>query len=179
MRTPTDISTLLNTCNKRLAYNPNTGLFTWKWHYNKSKIGSLAGCNSHNYKAVSMIIEGNRNNYLLHRIAFLIMKEYWPKYIDHVNRDGKDNRWCNIRECTGAQNNANIPAHKRSRTQLKGVFLSGKKYLTKITNNGVNIHIGTFTCKYDAAEAYNKKAFELHKEFAWLNPIPLHRNCSC
>lgn len=168
--TPTPIPLLLQECKRRINYSPTAGIFTWKYNRIKSRIGKKLGGGSHNYMAVSLTINKKRNNYLLHRIAFLMSYGYWPKYIDHINGDGKDNRLCNLRECTQEQNNANRGPSKRSSTGLRGVYKSWHSgYISKITYKGVNYHLGMFSCKYEAAKIYDKKMSELFGEFASTN----------
>ena len=46
----------------------------------------------------------------------------WPKdMIDHRNRAKKDNRWCNLREVTRAQNAHNTGVQKDNKTGITGV----------------------------------------------------------
>jgi len=170
MKTKTHIPTLLKECQYRINYNPLTGEFTWKHNYCKSKIGQPLGAISHGYMAVSVTINKKRNNYLLHRIAWLMTYGYWPTYLDHINQVKTDNRIINLRECTASQNNANRGPNLNSSTGLRGVYPSWcKGYIAKIYHNGKNHHIGMFLDKFEAAKAYDERMIELHGKFAKTN----------
>ena len=96
---------------------------------------------------------------------------------DHINGDGLDNRLCNLREATPAQNNYNSPKQKTNTCGFKGVSLDrgGKKrkrkpiYRAQIKADGKYKNIGRFHTAIEAARAYDKAAKELHGEFARLN----------
>lgn len=93
--------------------------------------------------------------------------------IDHINRNKFDNRKCNLRFCTHAQNQYNTSHRKQSKSQYKGVSWSqkDKKWTVNISKNGERKHIGLFHQKEAAAQAYNFVAKELFGKFAYLNPI--------
>lgn len=95
-------------------------------------------------------------------------------YIDHVNLDKLDNRKENLRICTFNQNQHNRTLQKNNTSGFKGVTWSkrDKKWIARIKVSGKKIDLGRFTCKVEAAKAYNTAAIEYHKEFANLNQIP-------
>ena len=92
----------------RLIYDPETGIVRWK---NGNYKGRLAGSVSHGYLNVG--IAGRR--YLLHRVIWLWMTAQWPsEELDHINGLRWDNRWCNLRQVSHAQNCSNLyPYNKR------------------------------------------------------------------
>ena len=49
----------------------------------------------------------NRKAKYQHQLAFFLMEGRWASEIDHINGDGSDNRWSNLREVTRSQNNMN------------------------------------------------------------------------
>jgi len=170
MKAQIHIPTLLKECKKRINYNSLTGEFTWKSNRIKANIGQPLGSISHGYMAVSMTINKKRNNYLLHRIAWLMTYGYWPTYLDHINEVKSDNRISNLRECTQSQNNANRGPLTNNSTGLRGVYKSWcNGFISKICYNGENHHIGMFKDKFKAARAYDKKMVELYGEFAKTN----------
>ena len=155
-----------------LHYNPYTGIFIWKiQNSNRVSIGAVAGCLSPN----GYIVIGIDNSlHRAHRLAFLYMTGEFPKdEVDHINGISDDNMWSNLRECSRSQNMANTTHHKNNTSGYKGVYLykSSSKWYSQIAYGGKRICLGYFTCKHEAAKAYNKKALELHGAFARLNEI--------
>ena len=91
------------------------------------------------------------------------------KSIDHINGNPLDNRSQNIRPATHQENMFNRRKNKTNKTGFKGVTQSGQKFVAMIGFNGKVIYLGTFENKIEAARAYDKKALELHGEFANIN----------
>lgn len=92
------------------------------------------------------------------------------KFIDHVNRNGLDNRKKNLRKCSPSQNQANRKSKVTSSLKLKGVFKIKYKtknpYRANLQHKGVMYYLGVYPTAKQASEAYMKKAKEIHKEFA-------------
>jgi len=155
-----------------LHYNPDTGVFTRLVSVsNSAQKGSIAGHNKHlSYGRVNV----NKKPYASHRLAWFYMTGEWPKeQIDHINQIKSDNSWCNLRECSNAQNNFNRPIPKHNKSGYKGVSWreDRKKWQSIIKFNGKSIYLGNFTDINLAVLAYNNKAVELFGEFAHLNNI--------
>jgi hypothetical protein len=77
---------------------------------------------------------------LAHRLAwYLHTGEQPPEVIDHINGNGFDNRWCNLRAATTSTNQMNISVTSKSQTGVKGVFpiRGGKLYRAEVCINGV------------------------------------------
>lgn len=93
--------------------------------------------------------------------------------IDHIFHNGLDNRKSQLRLATKSQNNANRTSRKNSSSKYLGVAFEKdrNKWTARIRKNGQGYRLGSFLKETDAALAYNKKAFELHGEFANLNII--------
>ena len=132
----------------------------YKWHGWKSKKGkSYYVCRGKKVNKKQTII-------LLHRFLLNAKKE---ELVDHKDRNGLNCRRKNIRIATRQQNNINSvqynPLGFRGITENKNKFLAGISYDNK------SIHLGTFNDAKSAARAYDKKAKELHGEFAILNFI--------
>jgi hypothetical protein len=96
------------------------------------------------------------------------------KLLDHINRNKLDNRSCNLREATQAENVLNRSANKNSKLGYKGICYRKRsnKYEPKICYKNKIYYLGTYITPEEAAEAYNKKAIELFGEYACLNIIP-------
>ena len=91
--------------------------------------------------------------------------------VDHINRNSLNNRRCNLRICTQKENLRNGRPSRRSTSRFKGVYFDKqtRKWIAKIGYNGKTIHLGSFEDEVEAAKAYDRKAYELFKDFAYLN----------
>lgn len=93
--------------------------------------------------------------------------------VDHMNRDGLDNRKSNLRICTRIENEMNKTVRKNTASGFKGVTWNHKNntWRARLKKDGKFLHLGLFKNKKDAAKAYNEKAKEIYGGFAWLNPV--------
>lgn len=131
-------------------------LSQWKW---------FAKFRKNSKKFVAETSEGRNVHILMHR---MIMKPQREEQVDHKNLDTLDNRKENLRVCNSSQNNANRKAY--SKTSYKGVYkTSSRKYQAVVVNNHKRYYLGLYGTAKQAAKAYDKKAIELHGEFARLN----------
>lgn len=131
-----------------------------------------------NYARSTMIIYGKtRKTISLHRFILNAKK---GKEINHINKNGLDNRRCNLRICTRTENCWNshkIYSRRRNppTSRYKGVSFDkeNNKYRVRIKLNGKNIYLGRFRNEKAAALVYNEKAIKLFGEFARLNIVKL------
>jgi hypothetical protein len=98
-----------------------------------------------------------------------IMKPPEGMVIDHINGNGINNRRCNMRTCTQAQNVQNRRACPHSKSQYIGVYRKGNKWWAAVAHKGKQHRVGTFADEVEAAKARDRKAVELFGEFARLN----------
>lgn len=151
-----------------IEYDSVTGIFTWL-HDSKNrayKYGDIAGTlNSNGYLTIG--IDGKM--YPAHRLAYLYYWGYLPKKdIDHINGNRSDNRLCNIREATRAENLLNQPKHKCNSSGYKGVSWCKhhKKWSARGHNgNRKDIHLGYFDTAEEASVVYEKFSKEKHGAF--------------
>ncbi len=89
-------------------------------------------------------------------LAWLYMKGTWPLHtIDHINHDGSDDRWDNLREATPTEQSINRRSWGRF---ARGVSLNHGKYQAHFTYQGKTRYLGTFATEAEAAAAYEKEA---------------------
>jgi len=104
---------------------------------------------------------------LLHRV---LMNAPAGMVVDHIDGNRMNNRRNNLRVCTHRQNLHNSLPHGRT-SRFKGVWWDKRRRLwdTRVRCNGVTTHIGLFRDEVEAARAYDRKAYELFGEYAYLN----------
>lgn len=103
---------------------------------------------------------------LLHR---LICSAPENKTVDHINRNRLDNRKCNLRLCTTAQNSYNKAVSANTKSGFKGVCYLHGKWQAQIMYNSKSIYLGRYDDIFQAANAYDSAAFILMGDFAWRN----------
>lgn len=146
-----------------LDYDPKTGVFLWRANRPGGvKAGDEAGARFNGYRWIS--IKGTK--YLAHRLAFLFMTGKWPeKYVDHIDGEGLNNAWSNLREATPTENAQNIKkANKNNETGLLGVSPAsqGRGFQAQLQVNGENRHLGYYDNELVAAAVYQAAKKLLH-----------------
>lgn len=109
---------------------------------------------------------GKQKHVYMHRFILGIEER-----IDHKNGNKLDNQRQNLRPATQSQNKANSKLHCDSTSGYKGVTWDKQygKWKAYISFNKKSVFIGRYADPIEAAKAYDKKAKELHGEFACLN----------
>ena len=97
-----------------------------------------------------------------------IMKARKGMVVDHKNCRTWDNRRCNLRVCTQKQNQANR-GPRGGLSQYVGVLRRGDQWEARISYRGELFCLGRYDTQIAAAKARDRKAYELHGPFAYLN----------
>lgn len=150
-----------------IHYCPETGVFTWrerdlKWFrrecdqktWNTRFSGKKAGCTGDNscgkkYRFIVVF----KIMYLAHRLAWLYMSGSFPKHeIDHVNGNGRDNRFLNIRDVSRSDNHKNTRIPATNTSGLVGVVWdkSRNKWAARIKVNRRHINLGRYEDWFEA-----------------------------
>ena len=108
---------------------------------------SLSGKVEAKYASISMGPRGAQTVIIMHRLIMdLYKKQPIGVEVDHINGNKLDNRKCNLRLATRAQNSQNFKsAHKNNRTSgVRGVSWNklAKKFKAQLKLNGVIMHFG-------------------------------------
>lgn len=152
-----------NKLEKYISYNPETGKLYWKVNKNsRARKGKEAGCVWHcNENLKYIFVRIDYQLYRAHRLAFLLMEGRWPEQVDHINGDGLDNRWENLREVNHRENHRNEKLSKNNTSGVTGVSFSKKlnKWLAYIKINYKTVHLGCYL-EYDDAVSSRKRAEE-------------------
>lgn len=88
---------------------------------------------------------------------------------DHINGDALDNRRCNLRACTQAENVRNRRPHRSGSLGFKGIRRQRSGFCAQIMVDGRRHYSGQFKTAEAAARAYDGMARKFHGEFACLN----------
>lgn len=94
----------------------------------------------------------------------------WPKqFIDHIDGNGLNNRWENLREATAFQNNLNRSHKSKNKSGFKGVYeVSGRRTRWSVTIDyrGKRTFLGSFEDKSEAVKARMEAELEIFGEWA-------------
>ena len=150
------------TLDKLFIYDKDTGEITNRCNRGRrAKQGCIATSTTADklHLQVAMTIDGKKRCYLAHRIIWMMMTGEDPvdTEVDHVNGDGCDNQWDNLRLATRAQNNRN--------RRCRGYSYFRGKYVARIYCDGKQILIGRYDCPLLARLAYEDKSRELFGEY--------------
>lgn len=171
-----DIQSYLN---EKLSYNPETGFLTWKTRPDTSKpnkifnslyankfAGFLKTSNKSKTAYLGLKIEGK--SYSAHRAIFAMMAGYMPEEVDHIDHDGLNNKWSNLRASNSQDNSKNLPMQKSNKSGYVGVnwHKSAKKWQARANDkNGKRIDLG----RYDNIEEAIAIRQKYEKEFGYYN----------
>lgn len=167
---------------KLLHYDPDTGIFTWKergvemfghckrpdaacWTFNNNFKGKTAGCEQNGggqrgLKYITIGVLGK--NRKAHRLAFLYMEGKLPKeLVDHIDQDGTNNAWSNLRIATYELNVKNSHMRTDNKSGFNGVNIhKSGKWIVRCQLNGERIYGGLFDSLDDAIEKRKRMNIE-------------------
>jgi hypothetical protein len=109
---------------------------------------------------------GPRRTIRMHR---LVMGAPPGLMVDHVNRDGLDNRRANLRFATASGNAANRAPDRGSSSRFKGVSRHRQRWRVQCQVGRTNHYLGLYASEEDAARAYDVFALKVWGDYAALN----------
>jgi hypothetical protein len=107
-----------------------------------------------------------------HRVIWAMQTGAWPEnQIDHIDHNGLNNVWINLRTATQSQNNANKRRQEKCSSLYRGVCWAKRErqWVASIKKDKKNCFLGYFSDEKMAAQAYDQAAKRVHGEFANLN----------
>lgn len=163
-----------------LDYDPDTGVLRWRersieWfgrqqdctrfndRYAGQEAGTIMTSKRSGYRGRHIHSAGMRAN--VARIAWKWMTGEDTEVIDHINHDGVDNRWNNLRKSDRLSNNQNVSKSRNNRSGVTGVHWRPdmNKWRAGVESGGKKYHAGYFD--YEdldlAAMAVMEKRIEL------------------
>ena len=105
--------------------------------------------------------DGRATSMRLHRF---IMNAPAGMDVDHINGNGLDNRKCNLRICTHAQNMMNHRGYSPS--GVRGTRKMGNRWHARIHFEGREIHLGAYATREEAWMARRAAELKYRGEFA-------------
>lgn len=149
-----------------LDYDPTTGTLQWRtrprsmfltdrsWSTWNSRYANQIAFTSVDRKGynVGAIYD---QNYRAPRVIFKWMTGIDADQVDHEDGNTQNNRWVNLRDVTGQQNQKNMKRASNNTSGFTGVSWNSQKerWEAKIKVNQRTIHIGRFRSKMDAVIA--------------------------
>jgi phosphoglycolate phosphatase-like HAD superfamily hydrolase len=151
---------------KRLFdYDPETGVIRWKIRVSRNVgDGREAGNTRTNHsgkKYKELKIYGKK--YQSHRVIHLLQTGEWPPdQIDHIDGNGLNNRWENLRGVTPTENNRNVRRQCNNTSGQTGVHWDTRyrKWRARIWTNKRAVCLGRFTTLEEAIAARKKAEIE-------------------
>lgn len=136
-----------------VTYNKDTGKFyrTFKSGVEKEIGVKFKNRNVFYYKS---IIDGKI--WFLHRLAYYLVNGVEltsDVEVDHLDGNGMNNKWSNLRFVKGCDNQRNRLANKNTKFGLMGIRFIDNHWEARICVNKERIHLGCFDNKLDAAAA--------------------------
>lgn len=142
--------TTLSNIKAALLYDPETGRFTWLPRtVGKPRGTPWAG------KEAGSIWRANKNvsyvvislfgvKYFAHRLAFFYMTGRWPHpCVDHIDGDGLNNAWLNLREATKSLNSLNTSRRGKAGQPIGVQFDQRRgKFSSRLRRDGVTRWLG-------------------------------------
>jgi hypothetical protein len=122
-------------------------------------------------RCVGSASKGTYRHIYMHREVL----EFVPngKMVDHINKNGLDNRIENLRVCTNSENRRNSKIQRNNTLGYKGIALDKRTntYRVRLNVNGKRRSFGYYPDVETAAKKYDELAKEFYGEFASLNFI--------
>lgn len=117
--------------------------------------------------------EKKMKRFSLHRLVINAPSGLW---VDHINRNGLDNRKSNLRLVTPAQSACNrgkkiLETSCQTPSRFIGVSRNKGRWRARIKINGQRVNLGQYKTEEEAALAYNEAVLKYNPVYGALNNI--------
>ena len=157
--------------NSLFWHDDESGVLRWNFTSAKFARGDIVGtktstpaCHTE-YRQVKLFGE----LYKVHRLIWLMKTGEFPdKYIDHIDGNGLNNRWGNLREATPSQNMMNQRVRSDNASGVKGVSFDKcrNKWYAYINAGGKRKMLGRHDTFEEAVAARQRAEAISHGDFA-------------
>lgn len=153
-----------------LDYDKESGALTWRTSAKRGyQPGDVAGF-IHRARSSYRIVRLEGRQHYSHRLIWKIVTGEDPDgVIDHIDGDGTNNAWANLRPASECQNGHNRRLNKNNKSGVKGVHQKGGRWRAIIRSKKQRYDLGCFDCVEDAERAIVPLRKKLHGEFARLS----------
>jgi hypothetical protein len=139
-------------------YNPDKGNLIYRKDFSRKKVNQIAGYKGF-FKSggkwyIMIHIRDISAPIPAHRLIWFWVHGEWPVCVDHLDRDGCNNRICNLRNVSRSENQKNQKLHKNNTSGCPGISITKRgKYIASISHNKKSISLGTFNTIDEAVKA--------------------------
>ncbi len=155
----------IDTLHKLLRFDFKAGKMWWRERENPNFNSKYAGKEAFTAVNGNGYFGGGIYKYPLtaHRVIFAAYYGYWPKCIDHINRNRLDNRIGNLRDVPQSLNVKNATLSRANKSGAKGVHFDKRKnkWQAYIGGPSCRKHLGTFSIFEEAVAARKSAETEL------------------
>ncbi|BAM29118.1 HNH endonuclease [Xanthomonas phage CP1] len=163
----------------QIRYDPDTGNFYWLEMVYDSVSNTFHGVvdpeagpvKAYKMSSGYLQIKTGAQKHLAHRLAWVLATGKWPsRQLDHINGVRDDNRLCNLRECTIAENAQNRGMRSNNTSGYTGVSWNKRtqRWEAYISVAGKRINLGYYHTPEEAHRAY----LEAKKAHHTFQPVP-------
>ena len=142
---------------KYFFYCKLTGNLLWRYHWAGNKqylIGQIAGSVHKDHNVYYRTVKFEYKSYTVHRVVYFLETGEWPETIDHIDGNGLNNKFSNLRAVTTRENAQNLYLHRNGRLMGSTFDKKAQRWRSQITINYKNIRLGHFDSELEAHQAY-------------------------
>lgn len=145
-------------------YDRENGLLIWDNHWQPSTLTRVKGKIAGNMRTDECGIQYynvmiNSKSYLLHRIIFFLETNTWPEQVDHIDGNGLNNKYSNLRASDQRSNQRNRNVHRKGQPPGCHFCKTTGKWRAQIKIGKEKIHIGRFETQTEASAAASLELF--------------------